>query len=219
MSGYPALIDYLRKGREQADCWEPGDAGGFFAASGEGRTPVLAPSWLIDDGNLVLAVLVAPTGPGAVDGAALARSIDKSGRLLDGAILDAGLHRLLVLVVVVEGGVELDEHLESRGQFRVLFHDGGLDQAADHLARRLEPLEAIRPFLVEIADVDDLPVIEGVLSLVEVDESLNDLRNALIDDIRMLLTDVDVEPAWPAATAALEALCSLRSAVSEVVDG
>lgn len=205
------LVDALMRQREEAACWRPVQPA---ASSGTtvGRTETLPPEWLIDDGNLVIALVCPPVVQGSPPGddqqRILANSLDKTGRWLDGVVVDAGLHRLLALVVVmapedprVSG---LAGHLETRGHFRVLIFQGTSKEECQAFAERLTPLEAQKPFLKKIDEAEDIPVAIGLVKEFVVEHALSLVRTAVADDVeRQLLSGPSGLAPWSVSRKAL----------------
>lgn len=209
----PHLVSALMKERNHAACWQPRGSGGFFQAR-PGRTRVLPPTWIIDDGNLLIALLGPnnlPPEAGEASAREAARMVDKTGRILNGAIVDSGMHRLLVLVVQVapnSGAWDLGAHSESRGDFRVLTTESDPSaEASATFALQLRPLEAEEVFLERVPEARDADVAAQVLQDSSNTPALDGLKAALAGDVRRQLTsDSLADPVWERSLEALRSL-------------
>ena len=221
MTELPPLVRALLQGRDDAACWQPAP-GGFLGPTVPERTTVLQAEWLIDDGNLVIAVVSLDDVAGRVEDAA--RQVDKTGRLIDSAILDAGLHRLLVLVVCTPQGFDasgLEGGLESRGQFRVLVFSGDPkdEVAARSLAVRLAPLR-LESFLKEIPEEEDADVAAAWVEALNVRDGLEPLRAAIASAVGRWARGPDpIDGLWDGCVQVMRAFLPDDSSRPENDDG
>lgn len=215
-SDRPTLVEAIMKSRMDTDCWRPSRRSGFFSPRSL-RDDVLVPDWLIDDGNLVIAV-IEHNEPNKANTKQLARGVDKTGRILEAAIADAGLHRLLVVILQADHGSaahEIHGFLESRGAFRVLTVPSGLEaEEANEFAAMLRPLENEEPFLHPVDEAKDSEAAVSIVCEALEDKSLRSMQSvlsplvdAIVDDLRSQLdaSSAPKEP-WSRSLPALDAL-------------
>lgn len=204
----------LTEGREQVAAWVPDPEGPFFGTGAGSSTASIPPDFVVDDGNLLVAVLrVELSQEQAMRGDGWAREanrrIDLTANLLVRAIRDVGLHRLLVVLVALDASSE-DGHLHQKlrealrsnqkavRQYRALVLPGNLDEDDQCIRARLRrtlevvlPLD-VAPFLREPEDKEAATVLDKAMP---VDES--PARIAFREDVRGFLAQGDWEGGVP----------------------
>lgn len=202
------------------DWWQPDPnlLGGFFDPSG--RSNLQPPLLLLDDGNLLLALISATSKDGGQTDESWARfansNIRMLGNLLHRAALDYGMHRLLLVLVLPDSQdiarcltAELAKARYTAGQFRIILlphrnqETPDFQQQLESQLNLLSPFP-LEPFLEPIAQSE----LAGYVSDVFGDGSYKDspFRIAVEQDLKTYLQSGAWahEKEWPAITSLLE---------------
>ncbi|WP_147469433.1 hypothetical protein [Corallococcus sp. AB045] len=203
------------------DIWQPNieSSGGFLEPSG--RTIRCPPRLMGDDGNLLFAVVYAPSieHPQKTDTPSpIVRDIRLLGNLLQRAASDYGMHRLLLILALpdtLESGETLASQLADArfklGQFRVIILPHLNQEFASFELALKEKFELFSPFpekaFLHKIESSDLPTYAvGVLASGA--HQNNPFRSPVESDIQLFLKHGDWPNAtsWPETTRALDSI-------------